>query len=129
LNPQDLIILFGFALISLLFFTYRLHLLLKSHELNKSYFQTWRLSMIGLFFNYTLPGGTGGDLFKIYYLVRANTEKRGLAVGLVVLDRLLGLYGMVGMAMISFVLRPTAIAGDNELFWLFLFTLAVFSCL
>lgn len=126
LNPIDLAILIGLAFTSLFFFSYRLHLLLRDHGFGQSYFQAWRLAMMGLFFNYTLPGGTGGDLAKIYYLAKSNAERRGLVVGLVVLDRLLGLYGMVAMAMVSFVLRPTAMFGEPDLWILFGMTTTVF---
>ncbi|MBM4033311.1 MAG: flippase-like domain-containing protein [Planctomycetes bacterium] len=55
------------------------------------------MTYIGCFFSCFLPGGTGGDLAKAYYVAR-DTHKKAEAVTTVFLDRVLGLYCMVGFA-------------------------------
>lgn len=63
---------------------------------------TWmsaKLSIAGNFFDFALPGTTGGDVFKAYYLTR-HTPKRTEAVTTVFLDRAIGLLGMVLLAML-----------------------------
>lgn len=119
---SDLFTLFALGLLSLLFFAARFYILLKNQGLSQSFYQAWRLSMIGLFFNFTLPGGTGGDLVKIFYLAKSNSTKRGVVVSTVVLDRLIGLTGMLGMAFVSLLSRPRILLNDSDIQILFAIT-------
>ncbi len=58
------------------------------------------MTYIGCFFSCFLPGGTGGDLAKAYYVAR-DTPKKAEAVTTVFFDRVLGLYCMVGFATVA----------------------------
>ncbi|HRT97447.1 MAG TPA: lysylphosphatidylglycerol synthase transmembrane domain-containing protein [Planctomycetota bacterium] len=58
------------------------------------------MTYIGCFFSCFLPGGTGGDLVKAYYVAR-GTHKKAEAVTTVFLDRVVGLYCMVGFAAVA----------------------------
>jgi len=129
LNPTDLAVLFGLALLSLLLYAFRLYFILRSKGLVTGFQEAWRLSMMGLFFNYTLPGGTSGDLVKIYYLTKHRKDQRGLGVGLVLLDRVMGLFGMVCMAVFSFVLKPAVLFDQVDMQVLFFGTLVIFLAL
>jgi uncharacterized protein (TIRG00374 family) len=63
---------------------------------------TVRLHMMGLFFSGFLPGGTGGDLVKGYYLMKGRTKAEGAAaLGTLVVDRIVGLFGLIGVAAIA----------------------------
>lgn len=63
------------------------------------WFDSFRLTFIGLFFNYVLPAGlTGGDLVKAVLAVRENPGKRADALVSVVVDRLLGLFALAVLA-------------------------------
>jgi uncharacterized protein (TIRG00374 family) len=67
----------------------------------------WRLLallMIGLFFNLFMPGGTGGDVVKIFYLLK-ETEKKTQALLAVLMDRLIGLLGVITIAGIVITIR------------------------
>jgi hypothetical protein len=57
-----------------------------------------RLTWIGWFFNNWLPGATGGDIVKAYYIAR-QTHKKPEAVTVVFLDRVIGLIAMCMMGM------------------------------
>jgi hypothetical protein len=59
-----------------------------------------RLGLIGYFFNTLLPGSIGGDLVKAAALVRTQ-ERRTRAVSSVIIDRLVGLMGLVVLAAAS----------------------------
>lgn len=52
------------------------------------------MNYIGLFFSTFLPGATGGDFVKAYYVAR-DREKKAEAVTTVFLDRVFGLYCMI----------------------------------
>ncbi len=62
-----------------------------------SYWASMKLTVAGNFFNFALPGTTGGDLVKAYYLTR-YTHLKTEAVTTVFLDRAIGLFGLVLLA-------------------------------
>lgn len=74
--------------------------ILQTQGFSMSSWQTMRLTMIGGFFNFAIPGGVGGDVVKGYYLARDNPQDRLRAVVTIAIDRLLGLFSMVLMALI-----------------------------
>lgn len=56
--------------------------------------KTFRLTMVGVFFNLCMPGATGGDVMKAYYAAKGASQ-RSVAVMSVVVDRACGLLGLV----------------------------------
>jgi uncharacterized protein (TIRG00374 family) len=63
--------------------------------------RSFSLHMVGIFFNSLIPGGTGGDLVKGYYLFQEQGEKeRGQALITIAVDRFIGLYSLLCVAMI-----------------------------
>lgn len=86
------------AFLGLLFGSERWRLLLKTQRINEGVWPTFKLSMIGTFFNFAMPGGVGGDVVKAYYFTKEHPGARVVAVTSVMMDRILGLYAMVIMA-------------------------------
>lgn len=84
-----------------------------------------RLFLIGIFFNYALPGSIGGDVVKAYYLAKNYRDRRMDSVMTVILDRLLGLYAMVILALVAIVLNLDVINTDARLKTLAIGTLAL----
>ncbi len=83
----------------------RLGLLFKSQAITLSFSNGYRLVSIGALFNFVIPGGTGGDIMKLYYLASEN-RGRGVEVGTVLLvDRVVALFSMlfltVGLALFN----------------------------
>ncbi|MCC7192029.1 MAG: flippase-like domain-containing protein [Phycisphaeraceae bacterium] len=76
---------------------YRWLILMKARGLEVSYGQALKLTMIGAFFNYCMPGSTGGDVVKAFYAARRK-ERRTEAVMSVVFDRIAGMVGLVLLA-------------------------------
>src|SRR5207244_9228069 len=50
--------------------------------------------LVGYFYNTFLPGSVGGDLLKAAYIAREQ-ERRTVAVATVLVDRAIGLWGLV----------------------------------
>ena len=42
--------------------------LIKSHVPAIKFWPTFKLNLMGIFFNFAMPGGIGGDVIKAYYL-------------------------------------------------------------
>lgn len=92
------------ALLALLIFlpvpllqSLRLVWMLAIQEVPLTYFTSVKLSFVGNFFNFALPGTTGGDLIKAYYLTQ-YTHRKTEAVTTIFLDRMVGLLGLLVLA-------------------------------
>ena len=74
------------------------------------------LTWIGNFFNTALPGAVSGDVVKGYYIIQAQ-EKEGKtpAFTTVLVDRFVGLFGLVVMAFFALVFNLNVIAGQSAL--------------
>jgi uncharacterized membrane protein YbhN (UPF0104 family) len=73
----------------------RWQILLRVQGVHLSWSRLYGLLMVGLFFSLFIPGGTGGDLIKGYYLLKEAPVGRKTSAALsVVMDRLLGLLGV-----------------------------------
>ena len=61
------------------------------------------LCLVGQFFSMALPGLTGGDVIKAYYVTR-ETHRRAPAVATVVVDRVVGLTALLILAVLTTLL-------------------------
>jgi uncharacterized protein (TIRG00374 family) len=78
----------------------RWYLLLRGAGLKPAPGRVFSLQMIGVFFNSMLPGGTGGDLIKGYYLFKEHDAgEQSLALTSIAMDRFIGLYSLLCVAM------------------------------
>ncbi len=88
-------------ILSTLFFaSERWRLLLRTQGLDSQPWATMKLSLIGSFFNFAMPGGVGGDVVKAYYFTKDHPGAKVVAVTSVLMDRILGLYSMIMMALV-----------------------------
>lgn len=76
----------------------RWQILLRVQGIYIPWYRLGSLLMIGIFFNQFMPGGTGGDVVKIFYLLKETPGKRGQALLAVLMDRLIGLIGLIFVA-------------------------------
>ncbi|MCX5682639.1 MAG: lysylphosphatidylglycerol synthase transmembrane domain-containing protein, partial [Planctomycetota bacterium] len=84
----------------------RWQLLLSVQGIRITFWESLRLTYIGWFFNNWMPGSTGGDFVKAYYIAR-RTHQKTEAVTVVFLDRFIGLVAMcmLGAAAIAVSLQ------------------------
>jgi uncharacterized membrane protein YbhN (UPF0104 family) len=73
----------------------RWRMLLAALEIRISFPLAWGLMMIGMLFNVVIPGAVGGDLIKGYYIARAAAERKSHAATSVLMDRVVGLIGLL----------------------------------
>lgn len=117
LAPQYTLALLGLAGLSIVVSNCRWLLLLKERGINTDFRGTFPVYLIGIFFNYALPGSVGGDVVKAYYVAQDYRPKRADAVATVLFDRILGLYSMliISLAVIlnnlNFVLSEPQLVG------------------
>ena len=79
----------------------RWSLLLAAAGCATRWWQVFRITYVGLFFNLVLPGMSGGDLARAYWMVKGHPERRAPAVMSVFMDRLLGLFAMALLATLA----------------------------
>lgn len=74
---------------------WRLSLLLNAVSVRVNWFEAFRLTLMGSFFNLVLPGVIGGDVAKGVYLTKHETTAKGASSGVVFLDRVVGLLALI----------------------------------
>jgi uncharacterized protein (TIRG00374 family) len=102
---------------------FRWHVLLKVQKIHLSLPRLSGLFFIGMFYNQFLPGGTGGDIMKSYYLLKETPDKKAGALLAVVFDRFIGLVALVVITATLIGLRYDFLAQTTEtrnLLWLLL---------
>ena len=85
---------FCFGLV-LLCGAFRWQLLMRVQGIHLGLFRVWQLVMIGMFYNLFLPGGTGGDLVKVFYAVREAPKSKSAVFLSVVVDRISGMVALI----------------------------------
>ncbi len=76
----------------------RWQILLRVQGIALSWARVFMLLLVGVFFNFIIPGGTGGDVVKVFYLLKETPGKRSQALLSVLVDRLFGLFTLIAMA-------------------------------
>ena len=69
----------------------RLRYILNDNKFIISFKQNFTLYLIGLFYNFFIPGGIGGDAYKSFLMNKKFNWKLSKVVKLLLLDRLIGL--------------------------------------
>ena len=75
----------------------RWRLLLQVQGIHLPWRRVFSLLMIGVFFNFFVPGGTGGDMIKIFYLMKETPGRKADAFLSVVVDRMIGLFSLIAL--------------------------------
>lgn len=103
----------------------RLRVLLKPQDVHISYWRSLKLTYLGAFFDTFMITSVGGDAVKAFYLARdCEKEKRLGAVSVLVLDRLLGLLGLLSLTVLMTIWNIEALHADDTIrpfvIWLFI---------
>jgi uncharacterized protein (TIRG00374 family) len=114
-SPQLIAVCMSCMFLQLFFNNYRWLLLLRGQGINSSVRYTFPLTFIGLFFNFVMPGGVGGDVIKGYYLLQDQPQRRLAAAISILVDRLVGFFIMVGTAFFALFLNWDSVSHSGEL--------------
>ena len=88
----------------------RLGVLFSAQRMRLSFAEGYRAVAIAALFNFCIPGGTGGDVMKLYYLAADNRGRRVEIATLVFVDRAVALFCMLSLAVALALL-------DGQLAW------------
>lgn len=75
----------------------RLNHYFENIQVSLSFWENWRLYLIGMFYNLFLPGGIGGDGYKVYFLKKEFKTPVKELLKASLLDRLGGLIAILGL--------------------------------
>lgn len=92
---QFLIAAFVLCGSSIILTFYRWYLLVVALEFPFRFSDALRLGFLGYLFNYVAPGAVGGDFVKGVLMAREQPGRRSVAVATILLDRILGLMGLL----------------------------------
>ncbi|UCG17595.1 MAG: flippase-like domain-containing protein [Phycisphaerales bacterium] len=81
----------------------RFLMMFRAQDIRLSFWECTKLCFAGNFLNFVALGTTGGDLVKAYY-VCLHTDRRTEAVTTILLDRIVGLTGLVALVGLTILL-------------------------
>jgi uncharacterized protein (TIRG00374 family) len=94
-EPWVLAVLVGLSVFGASIEAERLRVLFRAGGLRLTWLGAYRVVPVSTFFNFCIPGGTGGDVVKLYYLALDN-RRRGLETATVMLaDRAIALFAVL----------------------------------
>jgi len=85
---------FVFFVISQFISSLRLHLFWSVLAVRISKLDNWKLYLIGMYYNLLLPGGIGGDGYKVYVLDQDHKTGKKKLIAALIYDRLAGLLAL-----------------------------------
>jgi len=118
--------LFGIQFLNIFVNNLRWQLLLYGQGIKRTFAGTMPLTFIGLFFNLAIPGAVGGDLIKAYYIAQEHSSSRAKAAMSVAMDRVVGLFSFVCLALMSGLVNFDRMMAIPQLKALFLFVIFLF---
>ncbi len=83
----------------------RFGILLRVQGVTLRWTRVFGIFFVGLFFNLFALGATGGDVAKIFYVVREEAERKTAAGFTVLMDRIVGLVALIVIAAGSIIFR------------------------
>lgn len=102
LRPDILAIGIGIIFIQIILFTWRWKLFV-DQVTQSQFFQILKLTLVGMFFNFFIPGGVGGDIVKALELSKDKSTTRAQTLSTVMSDRVFGLFAMLTFSSIFLV--------------------------
>ena len=98
-----------FFILSKILSAYRLNIFFQNISLIIKPFINLKLYWLGMFYNLFLPGGIGGDGYKVYLINKQHNIKIKLLIQAILLDRLSGLVALlfwVGISLLFLNINP-----------------------
>lgn len=128
-HPKPSWLLAGFACYGVveLLAAIRWFILLRVQDIHLPAWRVGALLMLGIFFNMFMPGGTGGDFLKVYFLLKEIPKKKAEGLLAVLMDRLIGLLALIMISSVIIGLRYDWLKTDpvsRSLTWALLLILA-----
>jgi uncharacterized protein (TIRG00374 family) len=103
-----------FGAVGASFESLRLVLLFRSQGIALGFLEGLRVIALGVFFNFAVPGSTGGDVMKLYYLARDRAGRRIEVATVLAVDRFIALFSLLSIVLLL-AANDTALVLDHAL--------------
>jgi uncharacterized protein (TIRG00374 family) len=114
-HPLDFVIALGLVLIALVVGAYRWGRLLDKAGIHLDMSPLARVYAVSIFSNTFLPTAIGGDITRALLVVRRGPMLTRVAITIII-ERIGGLVGLLIVAWVALVLRPSAVPKDAQIF-------------
>ncbi len=114
-RPSLLSLLFGVMFLCLYLNNIRWHFLVTGQGIKIKSLELFKLTFIGLFFNYAMPGGVGGDVVKGVYMVKDQPEHKYSAAVSIFMDRAIGFFVMTIVASLALIFNWELVQSSHPL--------------
>lgn len=94
-TPWLVLALFAFGATGVSLESLRLTLLFRSQGIALGFVEAFRVVALGVFFNAAVPGSTGGDVMKLWYLARDRSGRRVEVATVLAVDRFVALFSIL----------------------------------
>ena len=106
INIQMLLFALFILILSAILNSFRWFILVKDSDLKFSFPKILLFNFTGLFFSIFLPGRTGGDIARAYYIAKSS-DNRAKAISTIIIWRIIGIIALTIIALIaSFIAFP-----------------------
>ncbi len=92
--------------------------LIRARGFKVSFTYGFSLYLIGMFFNYALPGAVSGDLVRGYYLVHDHPGRKVDGILSILIDRILGVYSFFIFTLIATLSDFAFVSGHEQIRWI-----------
>jgi len=97
---------------------YRLNVFFRAKKIILYHIQNLKLYLLGMFYNLFLPGGIGGDGYKVYWLKKNQDANLKSIIWASILNRVSGLFGLLILISISTIFLSYDFKYNNFLVFL-----------
>ena len=127
-TPSLILLCLGIVGLQIFVNNYRWLALMRAQGFESTIKRTMPLSLIGMFFNFAMPGGVGGDVVKGFYLLKQHPEKKFAAAVSIFMDRLIGFFVMIATAFVALFANYEEVATSPQLKSVAFGVSALFAC-
>lgn len=107
----------------------RWYLLLAAQGQTVSFRRLWNITFLSYFLGSSTLGAFGVDALRLYYIGRERSGSAGQAYLSILVDRLIGLFGLLSLGAGLFAVNYTEIGRHHEMIVLVFFTATVAGCI
>lgn len=118
----------GLIFLQIFINNYRWLVLLRGQGFPSTVQHTMPLSLIGMFFNFVMPGGVGGDVIKGYYLLQDHPQQKFAGAISIFMDRMMGFFIMIATAFMALFFNWQKVSHSRELQGIALGVAGLFTC-
>lgn len=97
-TPFSLLLIVLLCYMMVLFHTWRWYRLNQAQNVNLSFWRTLSPTYVGIALNNVLPGSIGGDVFRLYFVLKTFPNKKSATLLSLLTDRVTGLLGLLVLA-------------------------------